>query len=148
MAFGELLFKSRAVGIVAAVMFFFHGNLNLVPFLQRESQGHFNWEAIKKVASAIYHIGAYLSSGYPYRGEDWGVWTQVVYVNQRHLASSIGIFLVVMIFLFDRYLERAQQRAIDRARFKAVESGGGRSWWRRWVTRRRRRAAGWPASGR
>jgi DNA-binding beta-propeller fold protein YncE len=120
MAFGELLFKSRAVGIVAAVFFFLHGNLNLVPFIQRETQGHyFSWEAIKKAASAIYHLGAYLSSGYPYRGEDWGIWTQVVYINQRHLASSIGIFLVVLIFLFDRYIEKARERQLARAAVRA-----------------------------
>src|SRR5204863_4643 len=64
---------------------------------------------------AIYKLPGYLSSGYPYRGEDWGVWTQVVYINQRHLASSVGIFLIVLFFLFDRYLERAEERKRARA---------------------------------
>ena len=123
MAFAELLFRSRAVGILASFFFFFHGTFNFVPFLQREGnitwetiiQGKVTWEAIKKAGLAAYHLQSYLSSGYPYRGEDWGIWTQVVYVNQRHLASSIGIFVVVLIFLFDRYIDKAKQRELARA---------------------------------
>ena len=72
-------------------------------------------ESIKNAGRAIRNLGAYLTSGYPYRGEDWGIWTQVVYINQRHLASSIGLFLIVLIFLFDRYLERARQKEMERA---------------------------------
>jgi DNA-binding beta-propeller fold protein YncE len=109
MALGELLFKSRAVGGIASAFFFFHGTLNLVPFLRSQP-------SIKAALLAIYHLPGYLSSGYPYRGEEWGIWTQVVYINQRHLASSIGIFLVVLFFLFDRYLERAKQRKLARAK--------------------------------
>ena len=101
MALGELLFKSRAVGCIASALFFFHGTLNLVPFLRAQT-------SFKGALLAIYHLRGYLSSGYPYRGEDWGIWTQVVFINQRHLASSIGIFLVVLFFLFDRYLEKGE----------------------------------------
>jgi DNA-binding beta-propeller fold protein YncE len=108
MALGERLFKSRAVGYIASALFFFHGTLNLIPFLRAQT-------SFKGALLAIYHLPGYLSSGYPYRGEDWGIWTQVVFINQRHLASSIGIFLVVLFFLFDRYLEKAKQRKLDRA---------------------------------
>jgi DNA-binding beta-propeller fold protein YncE len=108
MALGELLFKSRAVGCIASALFFFHGTLNLIPFLRSQT-------SFKGALLAIYNLRDYLSSGYPYRGEPWGIWTQVVFINQRHLASSIGIFLIVLIFLFDRYLERAKQREMDRA---------------------------------
>jgi sugar lactone lactonase YvrE len=107
-AFGQLLFKSRAVGCIASALFFFHGTLNLVPFLRRQT-------SFKGALEAIYTLRDYLTSGYPYRGEDWGIWTQVVFINQRHLASSIGVFLVVLIFLFDRYLEKAKQREMERA---------------------------------
>jgi DNA-binding beta-propeller fold protein YncE len=107
-ALGELLFKSRAVGIVASVFFFFHGTLSLIPFLRSQT-------SFKGALLSASKLVSYLSSGYPYRGEDWGIWTQVVFVNQRHFASSIGIFLVVLFFLFDRYLERAKQRKLDRA---------------------------------
>jgi DNA-binding beta-propeller fold protein YncE len=48
---------------------------------------------------------------FPYRGELWGVWSQVVFINQRHLASSIGIFLVVLIFVLIRYREVPESAA-------------------------------------
>jgi DNA-binding beta-propeller fold protein YncE len=107
-ALGQLVFKSRAVGRLASLLFFFHGTLNLVPFLRKQT-------SFKGALLAIYNLRDYLSSGYPYRGEDWGIWTQVVFVNQRHLASSIGLFLVVLIFLFDRYLEKEKQKELVRA---------------------------------
>lgn len=107
-AFGQLLFKSRAVGRLASLLFFFHGTLNLVPFLKKQT-------SFQGALKAIYNLRDYLTSGYPYRGEDWGIWTQVVYVNQRHLASAIGIFLIVLIFLFDRYLSAARERELARA---------------------------------
>jgi DNA-binding beta-propeller fold protein YncE len=112
-ALGQLLFKSRAVGCLASAFFFFHGTLNFVPFLRKQT-------SFKGALDAIYHLRDYLTSGYPYRGEDWGIWTQVVFLNQRHLASSIGIFLIVLIFLLDRYLEKARQRQLDRAQAAGV----------------------------
>ncbi len=61
--------------------------------------------------SAAFHsilgLKDFLPSGYPYRGELWGIWTQVVYLNQRHFASAVGIFLVVLLFLLDRYRQHA-----------------------------------------
>lgn len=118
MALGQLLFKSRAVGRLASALFFFHGTLNLVPFLRKQT-------SFKGTLQAIYNLRDYLTSGYPYRGEDWGIWTQVVFVNQRHLASAIGIFLIVLFFLFDRYLECARQKELIRASRTPV---GPRRW--------------------
>jgi sugar lactone lactonase YvrE len=105
---GQLLFKSRAVGCLASAVFFCHGTLNLVPFLRKQT-------SFKGALQAIYNLRDYLTSGYPYRGEDWGIWTQVVFINQRHLASSIGIFLVVLIFLLDQYQEKKRLKEIARA---------------------------------
>jgi len=107
-SFGQLLFKSRAVGCLASALFFCHGTLNLVPFLRKQT-------SFKGALQAIYTLRDYLTSGYPYRGEDWGIWTQVVFVNQRHLATSIGIFLIVLIFLLDRYQEKRRLKEISRA---------------------------------
>jgi DNA-binding beta-propeller fold protein YncE len=106
-ALGQVLFKSRAVGCLASAAFFCHGTLNLVPFLRKQT-------SFKGALQAIYTLRDYLTSGYPYRGEDWGIWTQVVFVNQRHLAGSIGIFLVVLIFLLDRYQEKKRQKELER----------------------------------
>ena len=31
------------------------------------------------------------------------LWSQVTYLNQRHFATAIGIFLLVLVFLVIRY---------------------------------------------
>ena len=81
MALGELLFNSRVVGRLGATLFFFHGSLR--------------------------HLTNFLPSGHPNRDETWGFWKQMAFVNQRHLPLVIGIFLVVLIFLVDRYRQRS-----------------------------------------
>jgi DNA-binding beta-propeller fold protein YncE len=81
MALGELLFNSRVVGRLGATLFFFHGSLR--------------------------HLANFLPSGHPDRAETWGFWKQTVFVNQRHLPLVIGIFLLVLIFLVDRYRQRS-----------------------------------------
>jgi DNA-binding beta-propeller fold protein YncE len=81
MALGELLFNSRVVGRLGAALFFFHGSLR--------------------------HLTNFLASGHPDRGQTWGFWKQSAFVNQRHLPLAIGIFLLVLIFLVDRYHQRS-----------------------------------------
>jgi hypothetical protein len=99
MALGQLLFNSRTVGRIGSALFFFHGTLNLIPFLRSQT-------SFSGALHAIFHLREFLPSGYPYRGETWGLWTQSVFVNQRHLTSAIGILLVVLIFLVDRYRQK------------------------------------------
>ena len=96
LALGQLVFRSRAVGRIGSALFFFHGTLSFISFLRAQPS----------IAAAFHSILAlkdFLPSGYPYRGELWGIWTQVVFLNQRHLASGVGILLLVLLFLIDRY---------------------------------------------
>ena len=99
MSLGQLLFNSRAVGRIGSALFFFNGSLASISFLRSQP-------SITQAFHAVLHLRAFLRSSYPYRGEDWGIWTQSVYINQRHLASAIGILLIVLIFLIDRYQQR------------------------------------------
>ena len=96
MVLGELLFNSRVVGRLGAALFFFHGSLSYIPFLR--SQG-----SVTKALSATKQLQGFLPSGFPYRGEDWGVWSLVNFLNQRHFASAIGLLLLVLVFVVDRY---------------------------------------------
>jgi streptogramin lyase len=96
MTLGELLFNSRSVGRVGSFFFFFFGSLAYVPFLQKES-------SIRSAIQAITHQREYLKTIFPYRGEAWGTWSQVTYLNQRHFASAIGILLLVLVFVVIRY---------------------------------------------
>ena len=81
MTLGELLFKSRVVGRLAAVLFFFHGSLR--------------------------HLTNLLASGNADRDATWGFRKQIAFVNQRHLPFAIGILILVVIFLVDEYRQRS-----------------------------------------
>ena len=94
MTLGVILFTSKLIGRIAAVIFFFHGTLSFIPF--------FSANGFANAWTAISNTRDFLPSGFPYRGELWGVWSQVVFINQRHLASSVGIFLVVLTFVLLR----------------------------------------------
>ena len=94
-ALGERLFASRWVGWIGAALFFFHGALSFIPYLE-------SFPSIGQALEALPRLDHFLASGFPYRGEEWGIWTQDVYLNQRHLPSAIGVVLVIVLFLVDR----------------------------------------------
>jgi len=98
MTLGAVAFGSRVVGRIGAFLFIFHGSLSFIPYVYDKG-------SVSAAARAVWSMVDFLPSGYPYRGELWGVWSQVVYANQRHLASSVAIFLMVVIFLFVKYRE-------------------------------------------
>ena len=105
MALGQALFNSRTVGRIGAMLFFFHGTLSFIAFFRSHPSFSVAWQTIRNLKD-------FLPSGYPYRGELWGIWTQIVYLNQRHFASAVGILTVVLLFLIDRYRQAAAARII------------------------------------
>jgi len=104
MTLGEMLFNSRTVGRLGSLLFFFFGSLSYVPFLHKQV-------SIRAAIEAVKQRGDFLPSIFPYRGETWGTWSQVTYLNQRHFASAIGIFLLVLLFLVIQYRARAATRS-------------------------------------
>src|SRR5215469_2192458 len=102
MTLGEVVFNSRAVGRLGSLLFFFFGSLSYVPFLQKQG-------SVRAAIQAIRQRGDFLPSIFPYRGDQWGTWSQVTYLNQRHFASAIGILLLVLIFLVIRYRMRPKR---------------------------------------
>ena len=104
MALGEVLFDSRAVGRVGSMLFFFFGSLSYIPFLHKQG-------SVRGAIQAIVHLREFLPTIFPYRGEAWGTWSQVTFLNQRHFASAIGIFLLVLVFLVIQYRAFYAKRA-------------------------------------
>ena len=102
-ALGERLFRNAAVGRIGAALFFFHGALSFIPYLA-------GLGSIDRIVNEVPNLSAFLSSGFPYRGEEWGIWSQIVFLNQRHLSSAIGILLIIVIFLLDR-IDRDERAA-------------------------------------
>src|SRR5258705_648881 len=113
MTLGEVLFNSRAVGRLGSLLFFFFGSLSYVPFLRKQA-------SVRAAIQAITHQRDYLQTIFPYRGEAWGTWSQVTYLNQRHFASAIGILLLVLVFLVIRYRAVAARRSEARAATKTM----------------------------
>jgi hypothetical protein len=103
MTLGEMLFNSRTVGRLGSLLFFFFGSLSYVPFLQKQV-------SIRAAIEAVKHRGEFLPSIFPYRGETWGTWSQVNYLNQRHFASAVE-FLLCVGFPGHQYRARAAERS-------------------------------------
>lgn len=100
MAFAELLFGSRAVGRIAAILFFFSAtSLSYIPFLLSQS-------SLGETISSIVNARHYLKSGFPYYGDDWGALTVGIFSYQRHLIIGSGILFLVLVFLVDFYRRR------------------------------------------
>jgi DNA-binding beta-propeller fold protein YncE len=104
MTLGEVLFSSRVVGRVGSLLFFFFGTFSYVPFLHKQP-------SVVAAIQAIKNQREYLPTIFPYRGDAWGTWSQVTYLNQRHFASAIGILLLVLVFLVVRYRAFIAERA-------------------------------------
>lgn len=94
--FGEVVFRSRVAGRIAACLFFFSSSLSYLPFLKSQ-------DSVAGALNSIFHSNDYLGSGYPWRGETWGVLSANLFAYQRHLISGIGVLFVVMILVCDRY---------------------------------------------
>ena len=75
MVFGEVLFNSRAVGRVGSALFLFRVALH-------------KQVSVRGAIQAIRHLREFLPTIFPYRGEAWGTWSQVTFLNQRHFASA------------------------------------------------------------
>jgi hypothetical protein len=109
MTLGESLFHSRAVGRIAASLFFFPSTLSYVPFLR--SQPSFG-----RILGAIVHINHWLPSGYAYKGEDWGTWSLSIWYVQRHFLAGVGVLLMVLIFLVDFFQQKSLNNQPDGAK--------------------------------
>ena len=100
MTLGELLFTSRVVGRVGAALFFFTGSLAFIPFLRSHP-------SINEALGAIVHLNKFLPSGYSY-GADTCM--PIAFVTQWRLPITIGVFLLVLIFLVDQYRQAGPWR--------------------------------------
>jgi DNA-binding beta-propeller fold protein YncE len=118
MVLGEVLFDSRAVGRVGSALFFFFGSLSYISFLHKQG-------SVRGAIQAILHLRDFLPTIFPYRGDAWGTWSQVTFLNQRHFASAIGVLLLVLIFLTIRYRAFYAKRAaaVSAARAQTTEPG-------------------------
>ena len=91
--FAVKLTGKRPVGYLAGIFFAFRSSFGVFRYLAERPRGKGVWEAFTEHSEFI---------GYT-PNEDWGLWNLNVYCNQRHLAFSLGVLLLVLI-LFTPYL--------------------------------------------
>jgi len=74
---------SVVVGVLTLVLWFFRSSLAFWNYLASDGLGRLF--ALKKFIGETAH-------------EDWGLWNQNVYLNQRHLGFAWGVLLLIVIF--------------------------------------------------
>lgn len=105
MTFAEVLFNSRPAARISVLLFFLAtSSFSYIPFL-------FSKSSIADIFTSIINSKHYITSGFPYRGDDWGSLSVVVYANQRQLISAVGIVLIVLICLV-RFYQRKDVMAV------------------------------------
>jgi hypothetical protein len=103
MTLGELLFESRVVGRIAALLFFFPTTLSYVPFLQSQ-------HSFSQALRSVFTLNHWLMSGYPYTAENVGTWSLSIFYVQRHFVVGIGILLLALTFLVGFFQQRWRKR--------------------------------------
>lgn len=94
-----IIMGRRWVGILTVILFFFRSSMAFFRYLN---------ELISKqqtILTSILQNETFIGKTLH---EDWGLWAQNVYVNQRHFAFSLGIMLIVIIMslpLFTKMLK-------------------------------------------
>lgn len=97
--FAAKLTGKRAVGYLACVLFAFRSSFAVFRYLAERPGGKGLWKAFTENSEFI---------GYT-PNENWGLWNLNVYCNQRHLAFTLGVLLLVLI-LFTPHLYAMVQR--------------------------------------
>ncbi len=96
--FSKMIFKSAAVGILSVLFFIFNGSLNFIKFFILHPLS-------ANTISDIVSNQRFISFG-PYDNSIISAfWNLNIYTNQRHLAMSYAVSLVLIFFLLKPYLE-------------------------------------------
>lgn len=122
-AFALLLTDDKGVGLLTIVLFTFRSSFAFFTFMAgMESLP----QAIIAILTNELHIGKT-------RHEEWGLWAQKVYVNQRHFAFALGVMVLLLIALYPLFRKmvavlsergKEQQITIPEAGTGADQAGG------------------------
>lgn len=94
-----ILMGERWVGIGACVLLFFRSAMAFFRFAANIPW----WELPARIRANESFIGKTLREG------DWGIWSQSnLYINQRHLAFSLGIMLLIIIIVLPLFKKMAE----------------------------------------
>jgi hypothetical protein len=101
---------SRSAGLLACLLAFCRSSFAFFTFLRDLPPGT---SAVRAILQLNRFIG-----GTPH--EDWGLWNQNVFVNQRHLPFAVGVFLLALLVLLPLFAAQ-----VDRLHRKDPPDGAG-----------------------
>jgi hypothetical protein len=121
----------RWVGVLTGVLFIFRSSFAFFTHIKENLAGDNLWQAIWEVSL---HIGKT-------EHENWGLWAQNVYANQRHFAFSVCVLIVILLALLPllQAMVAAQQESNSGIynRFRTYFAGKDNWWpesWQRAIT--------------
>lgn len=101
-ALGTFLTKKTSAGLLSCFLFAFRSSFAFFTFLH----------GFSNVKSFFYAVANNLSADLNYREhigntlrEEWGLWAQKVYINQRHLSFAFGLFIIVLFLMLPLFIE-------------------------------------------
>ncbi len=107
-SFAVIITGKREVGFLTGILFIFRSSFAFFTFISdKASIG----EAVSLLIKSDVHIGRT-----PY--EDWGLWAQKTFINQRHFAFGLGIMLIALIALYPTLKEMVVALKSVHSRYK------------------------------
>lgn len=88
-SFVMILFNNKLAAVLTNILWFFRSSFAVFTFLK----GTKTKEILPKIMSNTESIGLT-------QNENWGLWSQKVYLNQRHLAFSFAIMVMILILSY------------------------------------------------
>jgi hypothetical protein len=92
-----ILFGYRRIGILATVFFFFRSSFAFFTYMST-MKGMELGSVIKAILNNDKSIGGTMH-------EDWGLWAQKLYANQRHLLFALAMMLLLIIVIYPLFTE-------------------------------------------
>lgn len=89
-SFVIIITKKQWIAIITSVLFFFRSSFAFFTYI--EDKGKIK-DIISNIMNNSLHIGKTLH-------EEWGLYAQKVYLNQRHLAFALGILMLILITIY------------------------------------------------
>lgn len=109
-AFATLVFRRRLAGIITAILFLFRSSFAIFTFLASNTA-----PVLARILRNADHIGRT-------QCENWGLWAQKSYINQRHFPFALGIMLLILIVVLPTIKKMAAALANARKEPRPVQA--------------------------
>lgn len=88
-SFSVIIFNKRPIGIIAVLLFFFRSSFATFTYIIDNITS-------ENILKTILNTSSFIGKT---QNENWGLWNQNVYANQRHFAFSLAILFLLLILL-------------------------------------------------